>query len=93
MKHTITEVRSFEASGPGALAGHEAVCSCGDVQRTSLSSAEAAKLGAAHVAFWAERIEGAVGGGPRAAREIAFAKIDANHAAAVARRSLMGGAR
>lgn len=34
--HRIVEVVEFEASEPGALDGHAAVCSCGHHSRSSL---------------------------------------------------------
>jgi hypothetical protein len=37
MTHTLTTSGSFQASEAGALNGHQAVCSCGFVARTSLS--------------------------------------------------------
>lgn len=35
---TITPIQPVPASGPGALAGFEATCSCGLVMRSSLES-------------------------------------------------------
>ena len=46
--HTF-QVTPFAASGPGALSGHEMQCSCGNVQRTSLSDYQAAALGWKHL--------------------------------------------
>jgi len=50
--HKITDIFSFEATESGALAGHEALCSCGDRFKTSLSEQEAARLGEAHVKYF-----------------------------------------
>ena len=47
----IKYVRPKPASGPGALDGHEAVCSCGYRMGTSLSAREAARLGQEHVDY------------------------------------------
>jgi hypothetical protein len=49
--HTITTVQPKPAAGPGALDGFEAVCSCGYTMGTSLSAAEATRLGAQHVDY------------------------------------------
>lgn len=50
--HEITDIFSFEATEPGALPGHLAVCSCGGRFTTSLSENEAARLGEAHVRYY-----------------------------------------
>ena len=54
--HTIVAVEAMPASGPGALSGHEAVCSCGYRMGTSLSAAEATRQGTAHVAYMARKV-------------------------------------
>jgi hypothetical protein len=56
--HSIIAVQPSPASGPGALDGNEAVCSCGYCMSTSLSASEAARLGAAHVAYMERRQAG-----------------------------------
>ena len=49
--HTIISVSAKSASEPGALDGHEAVCSCGYRMGTSLSEREARKLGRDHADY------------------------------------------
>jgi hypothetical protein len=51
--HSIT-VSPKAASGPGALDGHEARCTCGFVAGTSLGEREARTQGWAHVE-WARK--------------------------------------
>lgn len=46
-EHLVT-LAEVPASGPGALAGFEVSCSCGNVQRTSLKS-EASRLATDHL--------------------------------------------
>jgi hypothetical protein len=49
--HSIETIKAKSASGPGALDGWEAVCSCGFSMGTSLSAVEAARLGSDHVRY------------------------------------------
>lgn len=55
MAHQIVSTEAVEASGPGALDGFTAVCSCGYRMSTSLSAREAARQGDAHVAYMARK--------------------------------------
>jgi hypothetical protein len=54
--HQIVSVEASEASEPGALSGHVAICSCGYRMSTSLSADEAARQGSAHVAYMARKV-------------------------------------
>lgn len=49
--HIIVSVRTFEATEDGALSGNEAVCSCGDTYRNSMSASEALGQGNAHADY------------------------------------------
>ncbi len=51
MTHTILTIAAFPATEPGALSGHMAVCSCGDIMRTSLSTQQALILGDEHMDY------------------------------------------
>ena len=53
--HTIVAVEATPASAQ-RLSGHEAVCSCGYRMGTSLSAAEATRLGTAHVAYMTRKV-------------------------------------
>lgn len=53
--HKIVTVAPKPATEAGALAGFEAVCSCGFRMGTSLSLRVAAEEGAKHVRFMAEK--------------------------------------
>jgi hypothetical protein len=51
MAHSIVIVQAHKATQPGALDGHEAICSCGYVMRTSLSAFFAADDGRKHAEY------------------------------------------
>lgn len=53
MDHKLTAIQAVEASGPGALAGFESVCSCGLQIRSSLLTI--AEADAAEHLRWAAR--------------------------------------
>ena len=55
MTHAVASITEKPASGPGALDGYEAICSCGFSVGTSLSAWEAGYQMRRHVEFMAER--------------------------------------
>jgi hypothetical protein len=58
MEHRIERIEAVQASGPGALDGFAAYCSCGYVLTTSLGREEALRQGAAHATYMSRKADG-----------------------------------
>jgi len=55
MTHAVVSITEKPASGPGALDGYEAICSCGFSVGTSLSAREAGYQMRFHIGFMTTR--------------------------------------